>query len=335
MDIQHRIDLLTMLGKYMVSSDKNLEAVKKEAEIKNPWFIQPFIELALQNIAADYLQADKLTNWVGGYPVLAKNRSPKKMGIVMAGNIPLVGFHDFLSVFISGNAAFIKPSGKDEILIRHLTQKLVEWEEAAAALIQFPENLKNCDAYICTGGSNAGRYFDYYFGNYPSIIRKNKTSVAILTGSETREDLDKLADDIQLYFGLGCRNVTQLFVPEGYDFIPLLKALEKYAFLAEHNKYKNNFDYQLSLMIMNNKPYMTNNNILLLNTDALFAPVSVLNYSYYKDKLLADASLLINEKVQGVVGKEASFIPFGKAQNPSLNDFADGVDTLAFLADIS
>lgn len=335
MDIQHRIDLLTMLGKYMVSDDKNFEAIKRQAEIENPWFIRSFIDLAVENIANNFLNREKLENWIQDYPVFEEKRYPKKVGIVMAGNIPLVGFHDFLSVFISGNAAMIKPSGKDQVLIKHLTQKLCEWDDEAAAMIEYPETLKNCNAYICTGGSNAGRYFEYYFGNYPSIIRKNKTSTAILTGSETTADLDKLSDDIQLYFGLGCRNVTQLFVPENYDFIPLLSALEKYNFLMDHNKYKNNFDYQLALMIMNSKPYMTNNNILLLQSDALFAPVSVLNYSFYDNKLLTNANLIANEKVQCIVGEGESFVPFGQSQIPQLNDFADGVNTLAFLADLS
>lgn len=335
MDIQHRIDLLSTLGKYMTSDDYGFEVIKNRAEQQNPWFIRLFIDLAVNNIATNFLAKEKLQEWVKNYPVFAENRYPRKVGIVMAGNIPLVGFHDFLAVFISGNIAMIKPSTKDDVLIKHLVQKLIEWDEEVKMFVEFPENLKSCNAYICTGGSNAGRYFEYYFGNYPSIIRKNKTSAAMLTGEESADDLDKLADDIQLYFGLGCRNVTQLLTPPDYDFIPLLRALEKYAFLAEHNKYKNNYDYQLALLIMNSRHYMTNNSILLLQSDALFSPVGVLNYSYYDNKLLMEANLIANEKVQCIVGKNDNFIPFGQSQSPGLTDYADGVNTLAFLADIS
>ncbi len=251
----------------------------------------------------------------------------------MAGNIPLVGFHDFLCVFVSGHKAIIKPSSKDEVLIKYIAQKFFEWNNDAKNYISFRENLKNCDAYIATGSNNSSRYFEYYFSKYPNIIRKNRTSVAVLQGDETKEDLSLLADDMQLYYGMGCRNVTKLFVPKDYDFIALLDALKKYNYFIDFHKYKNNYDYQLALLIMNRKFYMTNDSIILTENESVFAPVSQVNYSFYDDLKTAAESLKNNADIQCIVGK--NFIPFGTAQSPSLTDYADGMDTMQFLKQLS
>ncbi|HYM94807.1 MAG TPA: acyl-CoA reductase, partial [Chitinophagaceae bacterium] len=189
--------------------------------------------------------------------------------------------------------------------------------------------LKGCDAYIATGSNNTSRYFEYYFGKYPHIIRHNRTTVAILTGNETNEDLEKLADDVCLYFGLGCRNVTKIYVPKGYDFIPLLKAFKKYNHLTDHHKYKNNYDYNLTLQILNKKFYMTNDSILLVEGASLFSPISQLNYEYYTDKKALALSLKNHPDLQCIVGEGQ--VSFGQAQCPLVSDFADGVDTLRFL----
>jgi hypothetical protein len=251
----------------------------------------------------------------------------------MAGNIPLVGFHDFLCVFITGHEAVIKPSSKDAVLIKHVVQKLIEWNAAAKQYISFAENLKNCDAYIATGSNNSSRYFEYYFSKFPNIIRRNRTSVAVLNGNEAEDELALLADDMQLYYGMGCRNVTRIFVPEGYNFVPLLHALRKYDHFSDFHKYKNNYDYQLALLIMNHKFYMTNDAVILTENESFFAPVSQINYSYYNEpKSIADM-LQANADVQCIVGN--GFIPFGKAQSPSLTDYADGIDTMQFLQHLS
>jgi hypothetical protein len=192
--------------------------------------------------------------------------------------------------------------------------------------------LKDCDAYIATGSDNSARYFEYYFSKYPHIIRKNRTSVAILDGTETKEELESLADDIQLYFGLGCRNITQIWVPQEYDFVPLLGALRKYDHYKDHDKYKNNFDYQLTIAIMNNRFYMSNDSIVLLENESPFSPISQLHYQYYTDKPAAIAALDKN-KIQCIVGR--NFIPFGDAQKPGLSDFPDGIDTMEFLSAIT
>lgn len=329
MNLQYRIDLLSRLGQYMLAGAEEWQNAKEKASIENRWFVPEFIELAVKNIANNYLEKDILKKWAESYSIPTENNNPRTVGIVMAGNIPLVGFHDLLSVFISGHIAVIKTSSKDETLIRHLAAKLIEWEKSVAEKIQFAIMLKGCDAYIATGSNNTSRYFEYYFEKYPHIIRRNRTSVAILDGTETREELEKLADDVHLYFGLGCRNVTKLYVPEDYDFIPLLDSFRKYSYFADHNKYKNNYDYNLALYILNKQFYMTNDSILLIEDKSLFSPISQLNYEFYTDKNAVTNSLQNHSDLQCVIGKDQ--IAFGQAQNPSISDFADGVDTLKFL----
>src|SRR4051794_13516115 len=200
MTLQQRIDLLARLGDYMQSNCQRWQQAKEQANRKNPWFIPEFIEMSATNIAAQFLQKEKLENWLNEYRLPADNTEPVTVGIVMAGNIPMVGFHDLLCVFASGNKARIKLSSKDDVLIKHLVAELSNWDEQVEMLISFEENLKGCQSYIATGSNNAGRYFDYYFGKYPSIIRRNRTSVAIIDGTETIEELENLADDIQAYF---------------------------------------------------------------------------------------------------------------------------------------
>jgi len=329
MTLQYRIDLLVELGKYMLGSDEAWLEAKEKASYQNAWFAPEFIELSANNIAKDFLQKDRLVAWADSYGIPEENNHPKNVGVVMAGNIPLVGFHDFLCVFISGHQITIKPSSKDDVLLKHLVTKLYEWEITVQNMVSFAENLKGCDAYIATGSNNSSRYFDYYFGRFPNIIRRNRTSVAVLDGTERREELELLADDIQLYFGLGCRNITKLLVPKAYDFIPLLDALKKYDHYFLFHKYKHNYDYHLALQMMGNKLYMTNGSVIFSEETSFFSPISQVNYEYYDDKSITMALLNGNEDVQCVVGH--GLVPFGKAQQPSLTDYADGVDTMEFL----
>lgn len=329
MNVEQRIHLLVQLGAYMQRNGAEWQQAKEMAYLRNKWFIPEFINTAIDNIVREFLQKDVLDGLVRQYGVEDTPANIKTVGVVMAGNIPLVGFHDFVCVFISGNKMLIKPSSKDDVLLRHLVNKLIEWNSEVATVIAFAEVLKNCDAYIATGSNNTGRYFDYYFAKYPHIIRKNRTSVAVLDGTETEEEIVLLATDIQLYFGLGCRNVTKLFVSDGYNFVPLLEALRKYEYFMDYNKYKNNFDYQLALLIMGGKKYMNNDSIILTENAALFAPVAQLNYSYYNSKGETVDALKNNTDVQCIVGH--GFTPFGQAQQPCITSFADGVDTMDFL----
>lgn len=338
MNLQYRIDLLVRLGKYISEDSDPWQEAKKKASYENGWFIPEFIGTAVNNITSAFLQRQKLEDWVSGYPDL-ENSLPKTVGIIMAGNIPLVGFHDWLCVFISGHRAVIKPSSKDQVLIKHLVEKVNGWiEESAgnannlAGISAFSEMLKGCDAYIATGSNNSSRYFEYYFQKYPHIIRRNRTSVAILTGNETAKELELLADDVYLYFGLGCRNVTKIYVPEGYDFVPLLEAFKKYNYLADHHKYKNNYDYNLAIQILNRKYYMTNGSMLLIEEASLFSPISQLHYEFYRDKNAVQAALKTNADLQCLTG--TGHTAFGQGQCPGIGDYADGADTLAFLSSL-
>jgi hypothetical protein len=331
MNLQQRIDLLVRLGEYMSGNSEEWLEAKEKAKRENGWFILPFIDLSVKNICEQFLQREKLEQWTAAYP-LQNIKEPKNVGLVMAGNLPLVGFHDFLCVFISGHMVTIKPSSKDEVLIKHLVRKLYEWEITVQNYISLAENLKGCDAYIATGSNNSSRYFEYYFAKYPHIIRKNRTSVAVLTGEESSEQLDRLTDDVVTYFGLGCRNVTKIYVPHNYDFIPLLQAFRKYEWLGDENKYRNNYDYQLALLIMNNKTYMTNPAIILSERPEIFSAVSQLHYEYYTNKDQVIAELKNNNEIQCTIGYEG--LPFGSAQTPSLTDYADGIDVMKFLSEI-
>ncbi len=329
MELQERINLLVRLGQYMLSENEEWMAIKERASRENPWFVPQFIELAISNICSEFLQKEKLETWAESYNLKAFQADEALVGIVMAGNIPLVGFHDFLCVLLCGKRMMIKASSKDEILIKHIVKKLLELEEPVEDRINFAQNLKGCDAYIATGSNNSSRYFDYYFGKYPNIIRRNRTSVAILDGTETTEELNALADDIQLYFGLGCRNVTKLYVPKNYDFIKLLDALKKYEHYLDFHKYKHNYDYHLAIAMMSNKFYMNNDSVIFSESEALFSPVSQVHYEFYEDAKNIISSLQKYNDVQCIVGH--GFTAFGKAQQPSLKDYADGIDTMQFL----
>lgn len=327
LSVEKRTELLVRLGKYMLSENKQWLEIQEKATYANAWFTLDHISIAITNIATELLDKTKLDSWLSQYSI---PEGPKKVGIVMAGNIPLVGFHDFLCGFITGHQLFLKLSSKDEILLKHLIDQLITWDPQVGKQVHIAEQLKNCEAYIATGSNNTARYFEQYFGRYPNIIRKNRTSVAILEGDETEDELTELGKDVFTYYGLGCRNVTQVCVPQGYDLTRLLKAFEPYAAYIQHNKYKNNFDYYLAIYLLNRVPYLTNDSILLVENELPFSAVSVLHYRYYNDLNELVHQLQAGQNIQTIVGR--GFTPFGEAQRPSLNEYADGVDTMAFLS---
>jgi len=328
MNLAERITLLGKLKTYLEEDSEELKAIKQKAFEKNKWFVKEFVDLSIANICRFYLNSSLLKKWVAHYHI-DDNIQSQKIGLVMAGNIPLVGLHDFLCVFIAGHQQLIKLSEKDDVLLTHIIEKLSEWNQQVSEVVKISTMLTGCDAYIATGSNNSARYFHYYFGKYPSLIRNNKTSVAVLTGNETLGQLTSLADDVYVYFGLGCRNVTKLYVPQGYDFVMLLNAFKKYDYLSEMTKYKNNYDYNLTLLIMNNKFYMTNESLILVENEALFSPVGELHYSFYKNNDDVLRELCNDANIQCIVGKEN--IPFGETQQPGLFDYADNVDTMQFL----
>lgn len=330
MNIQARINAFFTLGdKYLNPENDGFHEAKWRANNQNAWFLPTFIDQASAQIKAQYLSVEALQNWVNLYDSISNTPTQKKVGIVMAGNIPMVGFHDLLSVLIAGHTAVVKLSSKDTVLMQYIMDALIEINPAFKELILVQDQLKNCDAYIATGSNSAGQYFEQYFGKYPNIIRKNKTSVAILDGTETPEMLNLLADDMMLYFGMGCRNVTQIWVPHEYDFIPLLNALKKYDYLRDQHKYKHNYDYQLALLMMNRKFYMDAGGILLSENPSPFAAISQIHYQYYTT---GEYPVLNANDIQCIVGKNG--LPFGSLQKPLLVQYADGVDTLEFLSKI-
>lgn len=329
LSLEQRMDLMVRLGHWLLSGDPELESVKTKACQKNGWFIPRFIDEALRHIALQYLDPARLMAWTDSYPALHRQMPPADVGIVMAGNIPAVGFHDFLCGFLAGHDLSLKLSSRDDVLLPGFIAMLKQWEPSLESHIRIREMLRGCDAYIATGSGNSARYFHYYFQKYPHIIRRNRTSVALLDGTEGAAELDRLGDDVFLYFGLGCRNVTSLYVPRGYEFGPLLEAFRRYAFLKDYHRYANNFDYNLSIALLNQTPFLSNEMVLLQENPSVFSPISVLHYRYYDSRQEAETLLRDNQDIQCVAGH--GHLDFGTTQMPGPADYADGVDTLQFL----
>jgi hypothetical protein len=302
----------------------------------NRWFTTENVLAAINSIALS-LTEDKLKKWLQPYGESLSSEPKNKIAVIMAGNIPAVGFHDFLCVLASGNIFVGKLSSQDKFLLPAIAEELITINPSWKNDIIFTEEiLKGFDKVIATGSDNSSRYFEYYFGKYPHIIRKNRNSIAILKGNESPEDLQLLADDIFLYFGLGCRNVTKIFVPENFDFGKLKKAFMNYRDrLYNHNKFMNNYEYQKSIFLINNIPHVDFEYCLLKEDVSNHSPIGVIHYQYYKspDEVL---EIIENTKdqIQCIVSKDNSIdlsFPFGQSQKPELWDYADGVDTLKFL----
>jgi hypothetical protein len=305
----------------------------------NGWFIESNIRKALGAIA-DSLCDEQVAQWMKKYPKLPQeHESPKTVGVVMAGNIPLVGFHDMISVLMSGNTFLGKPSSKDDRLIRKVGELISYINPGFSKRIKFTEEyLKEVDAIIATGSDNSSRYFEYYFKDIPHIIRKNRNGLAILNGNESEEELLKLGEDIFSYFGLGCRNITKIYIPENYELPTILKALESFMELANHHKYINNIEYHRSVYLMNSIDFFDNGVILMKEDQKLSSPIGVVYFEKYSqlENVLTQLEVL-KDQIQCVIttekGIEGSILP-GSSQNPKLWDYADGVDTMEFLSSI-
>jgi len=329
------IDNLVELGK-LLSNSEELKEKTAFAEHLNPWFVPHFVQASFDAITKEMLREDKLNEWLKKYEPCNVN---KTIGLIFAGNIPLVGFHDFLCCYVAGCSMKIKLSSKDDDLFRFVFESLCEIDSTLRNKVELVDTLKNFDAVIATGSDNTNRYFEYYFRNHPKILRKNRSSVAILTGEETEEDLEKLADDVFMYFGFGCRNVSKLFVPTGYDLTQLFPRFEKnYKWLHNHNKFMNNYDYNRTLLMLNKAPHLANEFLMLVENPTIASSVGTLNYSFWHDENILNSQLKQQaDKIQCVVSKEPakwnlpSSVGFGQAQHPKLWDYADGADTLEFL----
>jgi hypothetical protein len=332
---EERIEALVLLGQYISDYGEHLQAYVGRTEYNNKWFTKENQKQSLLAIASQFLDKDKLEKWVSPYAIPEENEA-KTVGLVLAGNIPLVGFHDVLTVFVSGHKSLIKLSDKDRFLLPHLLDKLKEFAPASEAYFELTERMGSLDAVIATGSNNSARYFEAYFGKYPNIIRKNRHAVAVLDGKESEEELRSLGHDIFSYFGLGCRNVSKLYLPKGYDFNLLMETLHEFNYLIHNSKYKNNFDYNIALFQLNRIPLVNNGSIILVENEAMTSRIATMHYEFYEDVNEVEKALLTRTGELQLVATNFDFTglnvkKFGEAQQPSLNDYADGVDSLEFL----
>lgn len=328
--------LSSYLKAQLINPDDEFSAVLTRAEQQNAWFTRENQRFAIEQWA-QLLEEENLKKWLKAYPHRAVN--PHKVALVMAGNLPLVGFHDLICVLVSGCTAIVKPSGKDEVLMHFMIDKLKEFNPELENRIRVEKNiLKNFDAVIATGSNNTARYFEYYFQHKPHIIRKSRSSAAILNGHETIDELKLLAHDIFRYFGLGCRNVSKIYVPENYDVTLLIEAFKDYAYFSDHFKYSNNYQYHKSVFLLNGDTFLDGDFFLMKSASALAAPLSVVFYEKYSHRTEVETHLNTHkDQWQCVVGNrlENGEIPFGSSQTPALDQYADHINTLDFLEKIT
>lgn len=346
MNLEQRVKALEKLGKILssIGDNKNwqgfdmgvtedeynaLEELTKGVRIFNGWFTEKEVKNSFIGWG-NQLSTENLQKWVKGYNI-DNNQSNKEIGVIMAGNIPLVGFHDFVCCYVAGYKAKIKLSSDDDKLFPTILNVLNHFDTTVKDRTEIVfAQLKDIDGIIATGSNNTSRYFEQYFGKYPNIIRKSRTSVAIITGEETEEELSGLANDVFAFYGLGCRNVTKVFLPKGYDLDNLFKAFFPFQYVSQNNKYANNYDYHKAIFMMEQYDLIENGFLIMKEDQSLHSPIGTLYYEYYSDdNTIQEHIKQFANDIQCVVSKKD--IPFGKAQNPELWDYADNVDTLEFL----
>lgn len=353
MTLSERIDAFSALGKFLsqfegeqinlmnklpenIALVEKFEQITKLAQHKNGWFTPQQIQFAIKQWSCA-LTKENLSNWLSEYSI-KDNTTPKTIAIVMAGNIPLVGFHDLLCVLITGNKALVKLSSNDTLLTSFLCEYLISINKNFSDLISITKDkLTKSDAIIATGSNNTARYFEYYFKDKPHIIRKNRNSVAVLTGNETNKELEALGEDIFRYFGMGCRSVSKLFVPKNYDFDNFFKAIYKFKNIIDLEKYANNYDYNKAVYLMSEFKILDNGFFTIKEDNSYSSPISSLFYEYYDEISALENKLLTdNEKLQCVVNfpQNTKNVEFGNTQKPKLNDFADNINTINFLLKI-
>jgi hypothetical protein len=335
---ERRIDAFSALGEIMVKgaagSSSGLSAIFSSLietlEGTNPWFTPMNVSMAVK-ATGEMISNENILKWLSRYPDIDRPHDPVRIGVVMAGNIPLVGFHDFLTVLITGNIVNGKLSSKDEQLMRAVAGTLIKIEPAFTDAIDLTTGkITDFKGVIATGSDNTSRYFEYYFRDYPSVIRHNRNSVAVLDGNETDEELTLLGRDIFTYFGLGCRNVSKLYIPEGFDINRLTGCWNEYERLRSHYKYAANYDHNKAVFIVNRLPFTDTGYVLLRRDDSLTPPMAVLNYEFYSSPEVLKSQLqLLSERIQCIAGR--GYTAFGEAQFPNLWDYADEVDTITFL----
>jgi len=333
MNLNERISLFSSLRVDLnINANSSDENVLEKAVLLNPWFTKENITYSF-NAIINLLDEDSLKNWILAYDL--KNNERKDVLIITAGNIPLVGFHDLLCVLICGHNAIIKLSSKDNVLMKYVVDLLITIDNRIKERIKIIDNIVDCnfDALIATGSDNSSKYFNYYFKDYKSIIRKNRRSIAILDGKESENDLKLLSKDIFMYFGLGCRNVSKLYLPLGYDTNKLFKAFYDFKDVINHLKYSNNYDYNKTVYLMNNEKLLDNGFVLLKEDKSIQSPVATVFYEFYNDMEVLKKYIDNNSSLfQCIVSK--GDIPFGQTQTPKLDDYSDQIDTIKFLKHI-
>ncbi|WP_129714521.1 acyl-CoA reductase [Pedobacter sp. SYP-B3415] len=329
------ISALIALGDFFRQPDAGWMDLAGRAQNRNPWFTPAAVSRAAEGFAS-MLNEEDIRIWAKDLQLAAQ---PRRVGLILAGNIPMVGLHDLLCVLASGHHAQVKLSSSDDLLLPYAIQQLVHAEPAFDGRIRYVERLENFDAVIATGSNNSSRYFDYYFGRVPNIIRKNRNSVALLTGKETDAELSALGHDIFDFFGLGCRNVSRLMVPGGYDFGQLFRAIEHYQPVINHFKYNNNYDYNKSIFLVNLVQHLDNGFLLVKEDEGMSSPLAVLYYGEYRDIDEALAELHARrDDIQcvaaGILLPGVVTVAFGQTQQPKIWDYADNIDTMAFLGSL-
>ena len=311
---------------------KGLDAAIEKAGYENAWFTAGNVRLSLQSVSS-WLQEGLLTRWLETCP---EQNGGKITGIIMAGNIPLVGFHDLLCTLLSGHKAEIKMSSSDKVLLPFITNWLISNHRPVEEFLKYTDRLKDYEAVIATGSNNSARYFEYYFGNVPHVIRKNRNSIAVLSGMESESDLKLLANDIFSYFGLGCRSVSKIMVPSGFDLNRIFASILPHSHLINHSKYVSNYDYQKAICMMNGEKILENGFLILRENKALQSAVATLHYEYYEDNgALVSRLQEERDNIQCVVSSDDAAgpsVPFGMSQFPAIDDYADGIDTMKFLS---
>jgi hypothetical protein len=333
MNLPERTEAICKLGQLIRQLGPiETKELSERARNENAWFTDDNVALALRGLAA-MLEEDKVLEWVMRYP--AERDRVKTVGVAMAGNIPFVGFHDLLCVMISGHKLKTKLSSQDSVLFKFVMQKLISIDRRFEDQVTVEARLNDVDAIIATGSDNTARYFEFYFRNIPHIIRKNRSSCGVLMGEENEGDLKNLGQDVFSYFGLGCRNVSKLFVPDDFDFARLIESWAPYRHVVMHSKYANNYDYQKSILLVNQDPFLDGEFVILKKDSRLVSPVSVLYFENYSDQSDLKAKIGAHrDKLQVIASAKGWFensIPFGSAQFPAIDDYADNIDTMKFL----
>ncbi|MEN0048560.1 MAG: acyl-CoA reductase [Bacteroidota bacterium] len=334
MKLSARIDAMVKLGEHLRAGDEFLDALMQRSYHENKWFTIENQEQAVEAITTQFLERKALESWVAAYEI--KEEQSKNIGLVLTDNIPLAGFQDVLAVLMAGHHAQIKLPEKDKYVLPYLIKVLGKINPATESYFSIVPKLQNFDAVIATRNDKATRYLETYFQKYPNIIRKIRKGVAVLDGSETREELVALGKDVFQNFGLGARNIAKLYVPKDYPFEPLLETLHEYRQIVLNDKYKNNFDYHYALYIINRAKYLANGCIMLKEEEAVLSPIANLHYEYYESieelvKRIETQSPDIELIASQFELSNLTTIPFGKTQQPSLFDYASGVDTMQFL----